>query len=71
MTKQTIRDYNNKLLGYVDEKPDGWKSIRDPMNREIGRYDPNNKFTTVKGRPVAKGDLSLGLLGGQLIKCIH
>ena len=61
MTKQTIRDNGNRVIGYIDERSDGMKSIRDAMNREIGRYNPRTNTTNVLGRPVVKGDFSMGL----------
>jgi hypothetical protein len=68
MSKQTIRDNGNRVIGYVDERNDGMKSIRDTMNREIGRYNPRTDTTNVNGRPMMKGDFSIGLLGMNIKK---
>lgn len=68
MTKTTVRDNGNRVIGYIDERSDGMKSIRNDINREIGRYNPRTNTTNVGGRPVMKGDFSMGLLGSNMKK---
>ena len=61
--KTTVRDTGNKVVGYIDERDSGFKFVLDANGREIGRYHPRTNTTNVGGRPVMKGDFSLGLLG--------
>ena len=64
--KTTLRNNENKVLGYIDSRDSGFKFVLDTSGREIGRYHPRTNTTNIGGRPVMTGDFSLGLLGGSL-----
>lgn len=57
--RETIREYNNNIIGYVDILPNGDKEIRDKHGRYLGKYDKNMNVTRDRaGRMLYKGDQS-------------
>ena len=59
-----IRDFHNKILGFVDtDSITGKKTIRDFSLKILGTYDPKRDETRdFYQRIVGKGDLTLMLL---------
>lgn len=56
---QAIRDYYNRVIGYIDTDDQGNKIIRDYYHKMIGRYDKKQDVTRdLYNRIVGKGDLS-------------
>ena len=63
MNKETIRDFYNRIIGYVETDNLGNKTIRDFYNRILGYYDAKQNVTRdFYNRIVAKGDSSVGLI---------
>ena len=61
--KQTIRDFYNRIIGYIETKPNGDKVVRNFYNVILGTYDKKLDITRdFYGRIVGKGDLSSMLL---------
>lgn len=57
--RETIREYNNNVIGYVDILPNGDKEIRDSRGRYLGKYDKHMNVTKDKyGRTIFRGDQS-------------
>ena len=42
--RETVREMNGRVIGYVDMLPNGDKEIRDKYNRYIGKYDNKDVF---------------------------
>ena len=63
MKIQTIRDFYNKIIGYIETDKDGNKTVRDFYRRILGRYDKKHDVTRdFYNRIIGKGDLSAMLL---------
>lgn len=63
MNKETIRDFYNRIIGYVETDDLGNKTIRDFYNRILGYYDAKQNVTRdFYNRIVARGDSSVGLI---------
>lgn len=61
--KEIIRDFNNRIIGYVETDEKGNKTVRDFYNRILGYYDANLNVTRdFYNRIVARGDASVGLI---------
>ena len=64
MSRQTIKAWNGKILGFIDEYPNGDKIVRDFYGKILGKYDKAFNVTRdVYGRIIAKGDQSSMLIG--------
>lgn len=60
---QTIRDFNGRIVGYIETDAQGNKVIRDFYKVILGRYDKKNNVTRdFYGRIVARGDASASLI---------
>ena len=69
MTKETIRDFNNRIIGYVETDSNGNKTARDFYNRILGYYDAEQKVTRdFYRRIVARGDAVVGLIYAEAQK---
>lgn len=63
MQIQTIRDFYNRILGYIETDKDGNKTVRDFYRKILGRYDKKHDVTRdFYNRIIGKGDLSAMLL---------
>ncbi len=62
-TREPIKDWTGKILGFVDKEASGKKTLRDFYGRILGTYDPQLNVTReFSGRVVAKGDVLMTLL---------
>lgn len=62
-TRETVKDWTGKILGFVDKEANGKKTLRDFHGRILGTYDPNLDLTRdFYGRQVGKGDILMTLL---------
>lgn len=69
MNKETIRDFYNRIIGYVETDDQGNKTIRDFYNRILGYYDARQNVTRdFYNRIVARGDASVGLIYAEEAK---
>ena len=63
MKTETIRDFYNRKIGFIETQPNGDKIVRDYYRRILGRYDKKHNVTRdFYNRIVGKGDLSGMLL---------
>ena len=63
MKIQTIRDFYNRVIGYIETDRDGNKIVRNFYKKILGRYDKKHDVTRdFYNRIVGKGDLSTMLL---------
>ncbi len=63
MKMQTVRDFYNRILGYIETDKDGNKIVRDFYRKILGRYDVKHDVTRdFYNRIIAKGDISASLL---------
>jgi hypothetical protein len=61
--RETIREMNGRVIGYIDIMPNGDKEVRDMYSRYIGRYDKHMDATRdYAGRFLYRGDQSSMLL---------
>lgn len=62
-TREPVKDWTGKILGFVDKEANGKKTLRDFQGRILGTYDPVLDVTReFGGRQVAKGDALMMLL---------
>lgn len=55
--EQPIRDFHGRIIGYIEEKQNGDKIVRDFYKRVLGRYDKSTNTTRdFYGRIIARGD---------------
>ncbi|MBO5712219.1 MAG: hypothetical protein J6R47_05205 [Acholeplasmatales bacterium] len=63
MKIQTIRDFYNRILGYIETDKDGNKIVRDFYRKILGRYDKKQDVTRdFYNRIIARGDNTSALL---------
>lgn len=63
MSKQEIRDRNNRLMATIRVLSSGKHEIRDPNNRLLGTYEPRqNETRDPNNRLVAKGNVLTSLI---------
>jgi len=63
VSKDTIKDRNGKILGFVETDHLGNKTARDFYGRILGTYSKTSRLTKdFYGRIVAHGDATTGLL---------
>ena len=63
METTTVRDFYNRILGYIEEQHNGDKTARDFYRRILGRYDKKANVTRdFYGRIISKGDTTMGLI---------
>lgn len=57
MDKQPIKDFNNRIIGYIETDEKGNKVCRDFYNRILGYYQKSDNTTRdFYKRIVSKGD---------------
>ncbi|MBQ5927465.1 MAG: hypothetical protein IIX01_06050 [Clostridia bacterium] len=55
--KTTIRDFYGKIIGHIEEMPNGDKKVTDFYGRVLGWYKKSiNATTDFYGRIIARGD---------------
>ena len=61
--KQPIKDFYNRIIGYIEEKPNGDKVAYDFYHRILGYYIKDRNVTQdFYRRIVARGDALNGLI---------
>ena len=59
----TLKDFQGRIIGYVEIDNNGKKTLRDFYKRILGYYDPKRNVTTdFYGTVVAQGDCLTMLL---------
>ena len=59
----TIRDFYNRILGYIETDDKGNKVARDFYRRILGRYDAKQDETRdIYNRIITKGDTTASLI---------
>ena len=62
-TKEPIKDWQGKILGFMETESNGNKVLRDFYGRILGKYDKSLDVTRdFYGRQVGKGDALMTLL---------
>ena len=62
-TKEPIKDWQGKILGFIETESNGNKVLRDFYGRILGKYDKSLDVTRdFYGRHVGKGDVLMTLL---------
>ena len=63
MEKQAIKDFYGRIIGWIETKPNGDKTVRDFYGRIKGRYDKQLNVTRdFYGKIVGRGDILTSLL---------
>ena len=63
VSKETIRQFNGSILGYVETDKQGNKQVRDFYGRILGYYDKKTNTTRdFYGRILSNSDTVAGLL---------
>ena len=59
----TLRNYQGKILGTIETKPNGDKIVRNFLGKILGKYDKKQDVTRdFLGKILAKGDMSSMLI---------
>lgn len=62
-TKEPVKDWQGKILGFVETESNGNKVLCDFYGRILGKYDKSLNVTRdFYGRQVGKGDVLMTLL---------
>ena len=62
-TKEPIKDWQGKILGFMETESNGNKVLRDFYGRILGKYDKSLNVTRdFYGRQVGKDDVLMTLL---------
>ena len=63
MTRYPLKDFEGRIIGYIEEQDNGDKVAKDFYGRIVGKYYKNtNKTHDFYGRIVGKGDLTSALI---------
>ena len=63
MTKTPVKDFYNRIIGFVEVDSQGNKVVKDFYNRVVARYDAKANVTKdFYNRIVGKGDIATMLL---------
>lgn len=58
MNRETLKDRNNRIIGYIEMQSDGKQVGKDASNRIKGYYDPkSNKTKDEDNKEVGTGNL--------------
>ena len=69
MSRETIRDFYNRILGYVETDSNGNKTVRDFYNRILGYYDVRNNVTRdFYNKIISQGDSAVALIYSEATK---
>ena len=62
-SEEIIRDFYNRIIGYIETKPNGDKVVRSPYRQILGTYDKKQNLTKDQYfRIIGRGDLTSSLL---------
>ena len=63
MSRQVIKDRNDRILGYIETLAGGRQKATDRNSNLLGYFDPQSNITTdASGRTLAKANVLLGLI---------
>lgn len=63
MSRQPVRDANNRTLGYIEMHSDGRMKATDANNRTLSWFDPKRNVTTdPNNRVLARANILSGLI---------
>lgn len=63
MNREPIKDWRGRILGYLEQEPNGDRIIRDFYQKKLGIYISNQDITKdVYGKIIGRGDLLMTLL---------
>lgn len=66
MSRQAIKDRNDRVLGYIEPLSDGRLKATDRNSKLLGWFDPHRNVTTdASSRVVAKANVLSGLILDQ------
>lgn len=66
VSRQTIRDRNDRVLGHIETLADGRQKATDRNSRLLGWFDPRRNITTdASSRTLAKANVLSGLIFDQ------
>ena len=66
MSRQAIKDRNDRILGYIEMLSDGRLKATDRNSKLLGWFDPHRNVTTdASSRVVAKANVLSGLILDQ------
>jgi hypothetical protein len=66
VSRQAIRNPNNKLLGYIETCGDGRQKATDANNKTLGYFDAKRNVTTdTNNRVLARANILTGLIYDQ------
>lgn len=66
MSRQAVRNANNKLLGYIETLSDGRQKATDANNKTLGYFDQKRNATTdPSNRVLARANILSGLIYDQ------
>ena len=64
ISKEPIREFNGKIMGFIETDRDGNQQVRDFYGRILGTFDKKMNVTRdFYGRIVAQGDQSAMMIG--------
>ena len=62
-SKETIRDFYGKILGYIETDAQGNKTVRDFYSKILGRYSKiDNTTRDFYNKIIARGDQAASLI---------
>ena len=62
-SKETIRDFYGKILGYIETDAQGNKTVRDFYGKILGRYSKiDNTTRDFYNKIIARGDQAASLI---------
>lgn len=66
MSRETVRDRNDRIIGYIETLSDGRLKATNRDNRTLGWFDPKRNVTTdPNNRTIAKANVLSGLIYDQ------
>lgn len=66
VSRQVIKDRNDRVLGYIETLADGRQKATDRNSKLLGWFDPHRNVTTDAGsRTLAKANVLSGLIFDQ------
>ena len=64
ISKEPVREFNGKIMGFIETDRDGNQQVRDFYGRILGTFDKKMNVTRdFYGRIVAQGDQSAMMIG--------
>lgn len=69
MARETIKDFYGRIIGSIEELPDGSKIAKDFYGRILGKYDKKQGVTKdFYGRIISTGDATSKLIWDSVTK---